>query len=365
MRLVSLLTAIALLTACSSGDSGAPSKKDVNVAVPGADDVVSSYKAHLDATPKSAEGAQVVAQIGDWKLTIADVDRKGGPNHLRRLRAVYNERFKQMESALASKLYELEGDAQGVTGKELFERKMKEVDVTPDTTGLDKIPADQQMAAVEEQIKEKMFTHHQRYIAELAKKYQVKILLDDPIALKEAKTLDGPMDREIVLGNSDAKVNVEIYTDFQCPFCRNVAPDVDQLMRKYIEKARFVFRPMINPEHPASRPASVIAMCVYRQSGGKFMDFHNVVFSRQDELAGGQHALLGMAESVGADMGELRDCMSDPDVRDSLEIGAQQAFEKGVSSTPTVVINGVPVVGDHDFNEYLRVLTAALDGKMG
>ncbi len=58
------------------------------------------------------------------------------------------------------------------------------------------------------------------------------------------------------IGAPDAKVTVEVWSDFQCPFCARGADIVDGLRAKYGEQVRIVFRHQPLPMHDNARLAS-------------------------------------------------------------------------------------------------------------
>ena len=360
-----VVSMVCLLAACSSPEDHALPPDTVSPS-PGMSSILNveeafeAYREQILATERTDEGELVVARIGAWELTMSALDRRGGPDHHRRLKRVYTERFRHMEELLAERLYTLEGERRGLSAEELFEEKMRQVDYKPDPSiGIGK-PPEERVRMMEMAAEEALYRAHLEYVAELALKHDLEVMIQEPAFLKEVD-FDGAGPTEIVIGEEDSPILVEVYTDLQCPHCGAAAPAIDRLVDTYKGRAKFVYRLMTSDERPGARPAAIYATCMYRQSEQRFIDFQSYVFSNQGELAGGERALRQLYMRIGGDLNEIDQCVTDPDVRDSLGVGVNLAMERGISATPTVIIAGVPVVGAHEYPEYQRVMEAALD----
>lgn len=318
------------------------------------------YRRNLEVIERVDRGDMVAASIGDWRLRLSDIDRRAGADHQRRLKMIYAERFRVMENMLAEKLYEMEGRSMGLSAEALFDQKMRELDYKPDPMLGAGMGPDERMQLIEDKATEALYKHHQDYVAELALKHELIVAMREPGHL-DGISLDDAASNELVFGKADSPVLVEVYTDLQCPHCANAAQAIDQLLDAYRGRARFVYRLMTSPERPGSRPAAIYASCMYKQSPQQFLDFQSYIFANQGELSGGERALRQLLMRIGSDMSSIDNCTVDPDVRASLDVGVQVAMERGISSTPTVIIAGVPVVGAQEYQEYQRVMEAALD----
>ncbi len=160
-------------------------------------------------------------------------------------------------------------------------------------------------------------------------------------------------------GNPQAKVVVEEFADFQCPYCARYALDVEpKLDAKYVKAGQVyvVFRyfPFIGPE---SFRAAEAAACAAEQ--GKFWEYQYTVFANQRGENQGwftDSRLTDFARSVGADVGRFQACLSSGRYSRFIAASADQARQRGVRSTPTVVINGRVFEGLHDFGAYDRYI---------
>lgn len=165
-------------------------------------------------------------------------------------------------------------------------------------------------------------------------------------------------------GNPNAKVKIVEFGDFRCPFCDRFFKDtLPQLQKDYIDtgKVTFYFR-HYQFLGPASIVAGNAAECANEQ--GKFWDFHNYLYQNQppesDTSLYTTDKLTGVAGQLGLNADQFRNCLDskkyDKNVSDDLAAG-QKA---GVNGTPTVFINGLPIVGAQPIESFKTVIDAEL-----
>ncbi len=92
---------------------------------------------------------------------------------------------------------------------------------------------------------------------------------------------DGPS-----FGPSNAKVTVVVFSDFECPYCRELAKTVrDNIPQKYPNDVRVVFKDFpIDSIHKWARAAAEAAHCLASQKPEAFWAFHDWVFEHQQEV---------------------------------------------------------------------------------
>ncbi len=158
------------------------------------------------------------------------------------------------------------------------------------------------------------------------------------------------------LGSADAKVTVEVWSDFQCPFCARGATVLKQLREKYGEQVRLVFRHQPLPMHQHARMAAAASMAAHEQ--GRFWEFHDALFANQGALD--RAALEALAGKLGLDMERFRRALDSSTWRTYVETEVAEAQRRGVRGTPTFFVNGKPVVGAQP----LSVFTDAIDAQL-
>jgi protein-disulfide isomerase len=145
-------------------------------------------------------------------------------------------------------------------------------------------------------------------------------------------------DADHLLGSAQARVVVVEYGDFECPNCKQAAPAVEMLMKRFEGQARFVYRHFpLEEVHRHALHAAEAAECAGAQ--GKFWDMHQMLFDHQHALELAD--LRGYAQHLGLDMTrygmEMTDHVHLPRIRRDIDSGKRS----GVRSTPGFFINGI------------------------
>ncbi len=170
------------------------------------------------------------------------------------------------------------------------------------------------------------------------------------------------------LGSSDAPVTVEVWADYQCPYCARFSAQVEpQIISTYVTtgKVRFVYRDLafLGDE---SRWAAVAARLAEQQ--GMFWPYHDYLFANQLGENVGSFAVARLKE-IGSRVGLDRtafDAGLELEAARTLfgEIQAESeadATRLGISATPTVVVDGTKLDGN-DWNTIRTAIEAALAG---
>ncbi len=144
------------------------------------------------------------------------------------------------------------------------------------------------------------------------------------------------------LGDSDAPVTVEEYASFACPGCESFHSDsFDAVLERVREgQVLFTYVPLNTGSVPNAPGASRAALCAGQQT--MFWEMHDVLFdwqTRYGNTAFSQNRLLAGVEQLGLISNAFTDCFNS--AATSATLGAAQS--EGVSTTPTIRVNGVTV----------------------
>lgn len=159
-----------------------------------------------------------------------------------------------------------------------------------------------------------------------------------------------PNARDNSMGDPNAPITIEEFSDFQCPFCERFHEETEPLLRQYyVEtgKVQFIYRSMGNfvsdniarsrgtPAKTESRDSALAAYCAGDQD--KFWDMHAHLFANalgEDVGSYTDKRLKQIAETTGLDMAAFNDCYDSGKYLDRI----QEDFEDGQSAN----INGTP-----------------------
>lgn len=166
----------------------------------------------------------------------------------------------------------------------------------------------------------------------------------DPYAANRAKIhIDGNPTR----GPADAPVTLVEFADFQCPHCRELWEALQAVEVKY-PQIRVVYKDFpLNTIHPWAETAALGARCAYEQSPDAFWKVHDSIFENQDVISAENvwDKLLEYATQAGLNPDTFKGCMASPDTQKAVDANHADGVALGVTSTPTVYINGRQMVG--------------------
>ena len=158
------------------------------------------------------------------------------------------------------------------------------------------------------------------------------------IVLKQEKVdYQLPAGERPILGNPEATVVVEEFSDFQCPACRAAAPVVKSLINQYKDQIKFVYRhfPLLKI-HPRAYDAALASECANDQ--GKFWQYHDLLFANQPNFKKDQ--LISYARDLGLDESEFSACLRSRARKEVIDGDLSKAEELNLNSTPTFIVNG-------------------------
>jgi protein-disulfide isomerase len=157
-----------------------------------------------------------------------------------------------------------------------------------------------------------------------------------------------------VTGPETALLTVIVFSDFQCPYCARLQPALQALRREYGDRVRVVFRHLPLSFHPRAQLAAEAAVAAAMQ--GKLWDFHDRVFTTPGRLTRAE--LEAHAQAIGLDMTAFRAALDDRRYLERVAADAAAAAALGVRGTPTMFVNGTPVVGSASFEHLQRLIFA-------
>lgn len=143
------------------------------------------------------------------------------------------------------------------------------------------------------------------------------------------------------LGSAVAPIRIEVFSDFQCPACKNLhETTLKQLVDEYVNGKKKVFlihREFPLPMHAYARTAACYACAAERI--GKYEQVGDALFRNQETWAKDGNidkALAGVLSS--AEVQKVRALVKDPGVVAEVNRDMELAQTKQIRSTPTMII---------------------------
>ena len=171
-----------------------------------------------------------------------------------------------------------------------------------------------------------------KYIAQLKANKGYELKLPMPAAPYAAVETDGFPSK----GVADAKITIVEFADYQCPHCKSAASVLSRLLAQYGNDLRVVFKDFPINRSGVSRKVALGAACADKQ--GKFWDYHDLAFQTQEKL--NNDSVTELAIELNLEMDTFAECLQSEFPNERLAKSENEALELGVSSTPTLFING-------------------------
>ncbi len=177
----------------------------------------------------------------------------------------------------------------------------------------------------------------------------------------EKKEVPPPDANSPVKGPASAKVTIQIFSDFQCPFCKRVEPTLAELEKEYGTKVRWVWRHMPLPFHKDAPLASEAAQEAFAQKGNVgFWLMHDKLFDSQGGEGIERPQLEKIAQSIGLDMDKFKAALDSHKHKAKLDSDSAVGNKAGIGGTPGFVINGYFLSGAQPAAAFKKLINKAL-----
>jgi protein-disulfide isomerase len=178
----------------------------------------------------------------------------------------------------------------------------------------------------------------------------------------EKKTVEAPAADSPWKGGEKAKVVMQIFSDFQCPFCKRAEPTVKQVEEAYGDKIKIVWRHKPLPMHKEAPLAAEASQEAWKQKGNAgFWKYHATLFEKlgtPDSLS--RASLENYAETQGLDMVKFKKALDTNAHKAFVDAESGAADKAGISGTPAFVIHGYFISGAQPFAKFKKIINTAL-----
>ncbi len=146
-----------------------------------------------------------------------------------------------------------------------------------------------------------------------------------------------PVADSAVRGPKDAPVTITMFSDFQCPFCAQTTPVIEQVLAAYPNDVNFVMKQFpLRSIHPQADPAARAAIAAGKQ--GKFWEMHDELYKNSRTLS--PETIKGLGEKIGLDMKKFEADMNSDEVKKQVDAELALGAKSDVRGTPSFFVNG-------------------------
>jgi protein-disulfide isomerase len=155
------------------------------------------------------------------------------------------------------------------------------------------------------------------------------------------------------LGVPDASITLVVFSDYQCPFCSRLEPVLAELRSRFPKQLRVIWKDLPLSVHEFAMPAALLAREAFIKYGNeRFWHVHNELFLHQSEFDDAWFAAFAKAERLT--------WPADVTYQPRVEQSVAEADELSIAATPTLFINGRPVVGAEHISVYTDLINEEL-----
>lgn len=166
------------------------------------------------------------------------------------------------------------------------------------------------------------------------------------------------------LGASGAPVVLSLFTDFQCPYCRDAAKMLRaNLIQNYPKQVRLYLHDFpLEQIHPWARAAAVAGRCAALQGDEPFWRFHDWAFEKQAGLSvqNFREEVMRWAPASGIETLQFGRCLDNKETDGEVAKDLSLATKLALNSTPTLFVNGRKLGGNLPWESLKRIIDLEL-----
>jgi protein-disulfide isomerase len=196
---------------------------------------------------------------------------------------------------------------------------------------------------------QKLQARRETFIQSLRSQAKIVINLKPPPVQRVEVSVEGAPFK----GPAKAPVTIVEFSDFHCPFCRQVLPTLARIEAQYGDKVKLVFRDFpIESLHPEAIKAHEAARCANEQ--GKFWAYHDKLFASPPKST--PEIFKGLAKELDLEIAKFETCFDSGKYQSAVKKDIEEGNRLGVSGTPAFFINGRLVSGAQPLDAFSRVI---------
>ena len=314
----------------------------------------------LGQTPET-----VLARVNDQEITQKQVDDSIGAQLYPLQQQLYAIRKAALENLVTRKILESEAAGKGISVEELRKQLTQgEIKVTAaQVEEAYKQNASLFASMSPDEARERLrldlenqarMKNYRAGLDALRKKWTVSIDISPPVFVSELDDGVSP-----VKGSAHPRVTIVEFSDFECPYCRQVQSTLKQIVAEYGKDVRLIFKNLPLEGHRNAFPAARAAYCAAEQD--RFWQFHDALFSAQDLSP---PVLEQIASDLGLAPDKFKTCLNSEQSRAAIIKDLEAAKLFRIDSTPSFIVNGKLIKGALSFADFRKIVEQEWGGNL-
>jgi protein-disulfide isomerase len=144
----------------------------------------------------------------------------------------------------------------------------------------------------------------------------------------------------IPVGDPTAPIRLVIFSDFECPYCRDAFPVLDTFLKKHPKDISVLYCQFPLKElHPLATTAAMAGLCAQQQ--GKYAEYHDFLYKVADVKKGlTPEGLRDAAKQSGMNLVAYDKCLASPETGKCVENSIKESQDLNIPGIPAVYFNG-------------------------
>lgn len=303
--------------------------------------------------------APPIAYVGEHEISLEELDVAGGNAIQSAREQLYEARVRALYQLLSSNLIDREASSRRMTVEQLIE-----AEVTPRVAAITDSEIDALLKSASSsgapegrgrsQARVYLGMKHQAdakrsYVTELFEKYRVRIALPAPPPAPP-ETIRGAV--EPALGAPEAPVSIVAFSDYRCPYCRDLSRTLAVLRERYPKQVQIIYRHYAL--HEDSDALAQAALCAADQ--GQFETYHDAIFERKAAASD----VLAIAQALSLDQTRFQQCVESGQHRERVAADLAEGRRLQITGTPTLFVAGQRLRGAQSLERLSKAVEEAL-----
>ena len=309
--------------------------------------------------PSPVAKAEILAEVDGVPITKEEIDKALAVQLSKLEEQIYTLKQRRPDAMIVERLIAKEAAKRGMSETALLDAEVtskvslvteQEVDAFYKAN---KLPPKDDDATRREQVRsrlqsQKLAAQRETFVKALRSQAKVAVYLTPPPVQRiELNVDDAPF-----VGAKNAPVTIVEFSDFHCPFCQRAEDTVAQILSRYGDRVRLVWRDYpIDNLHPQARKAHEAARCAADQ--GKFWPYQKALFAGSPKQP---DQLPAVAQETGLDLASFKACVASGKHQAAVQKDVEEGKRLEVTGTPSFFINGRVLTGAQPLEAFVRVI---------
>lgn len=270
-----------------------------------------------------------------------------------------------LQRVLEEKILTIESSKRGISKEQLLDKEVRRAIKEPTDQEIDqfyeankaRINKSKEESAA--QIKKYLLRQreqdaHDDLLKKLEKDHRIVRSLE-PLRYDFKETADLPSQ-----GPKSASVALVLFSDFQCPYCKDFHETLKDIMKNYGTKVRLVFRQFpLTAIHANAQRAAEASLCANAQN--QFWQMHDALFENQKNLK--EETIKAQAKLLGLNTEAFNTCLASSRYKAAVREDVRAGSNAGTDGTPTLFINGRHLNEDRSYEGIAAIIDEELAKK--